>query len=469
MTTIGKYELGRKLGQGSFGLVYVAQDTKLDREVAIKLVHPSLVANAEVVRRFVVEARSAAKIVHPGIVTVYECGQVDDVAYIAMELLHGESLSDRLARAGQLAAETAAEIGRQLASALEAAHRAGVIHRDLKPDNIFLVTDPAMPEGERVKVLDFGIAKLAGLPASAVQTQSLMVFGTPRYMSPEQCRSAAQTDHRSDIYTLGCILFELVVGAPPFDGAVGDVMAKHIMIAPPTPRSAIGEIPAYLDELIGKMLAKDPAHRPQSMAAVQAALEAGATKPRGIAPTVGVTGSVVRAPVPTTLGVASGETRSAKPRRSRWALAIGALIGVVFGVGVLVMRRDAIEPLASPPPPSVVAAVSEPPPVVVPPVVVVQPPPTPVAKPAKKRPRVRPAVVATAPAPAPPPPCDAAELERTGQAAYVAGKYAAALVAFESANQCKPSGTLATKAVMAACGSGNAARARQLWRVLSPA
>ena len=157
---VGKYELGKKLGEGGFGLVMIARDTQLDREVALKFMHAEHTANPDILRRFLQEARSAAKITHPGIVTVFECGQVsgtktsdDGVAYIAMELLHGESLSDRLQREGRLEIDAAIEIVAQVASALDAAHRTGVVHRDLKPDNIFLMTDPAMPRGDRKSVV----------------------------------------------------------------------------------------------------------------------------------------------------------------------------------------------------------------------------------------------------------------------------------------------------------------------------
>ncbi len=214
-TQIGKYVLGRKLGSGGFGVVFRASDASLDREVALKFLHPEHTANPQILQRFLQEARSAAKIMHPGIVTVFECGQMTEAngaAYIAMELLVGESLTDRLARSGRLAPAAAMEVCRQVAAALEAAHRIGIVHRDLKPDNIFIVHDSAMRGGERVKVLDFGIAKLGRAATSSVQTQSMMVFGTPRYMSPEQCKSAANVDHRSDIYTLGAILFELLTG-----------------------------------------------------------------------------------------------------------------------------------------------------------------------------------------------------------------------------------------------------------------
>jgi len=387
---IGKYELGKKLGQGGFGLVFVARDTGLDRDVALKFLHPEHTASAEILRRFLQEARSAAKIVHPGIVTVFECGQVsgtgtaDGVAFIAMELLHGESLSDRLARAGRLPADQAMEITRQVASALEAAHAAGIIHRDLKPDNIFLVRDPAMPGGERVKVLDFGIAKLAqGQNTSGVQTQSMMVFGTPRYMSPEQCRSAAHIDHRSDIYTLGCILYELVVGAPPFTGETGELIAKHQLVAPSTARSIIGDLPEQLDELIKAMLAKNPAERPQTMAEVQRTLEARGAMAAGVAPTLMPDDSLprftppagygARRPVsepkpaavsPTTLGGASGQYEGGKPK-SKLPVVLGG-IAVVGAIGVAIFfatrKHDDGAKAVAPPPPITAPQGSAPPP-----------------------------------------------------------------------------------------------------------
>ena len=397
---IGKYELGKKLGQGGFGLVMVARDTNLDREVALKFLHAEYTANPDILRRFLQEARSAAKIVHPGIVLVFECGQVqgtgtssDGVAYIAMELLHGESLSDRLQRSGRLDPEPAMEIARQVASALEAAHRAGIVHRDLKPDNIFLVPDPAMPTGERVKVLDFGIAKLAptaGAASSGVQTQSTMVFGTPRYMSPEQCKSAAHVDHRSDIYTLGCILYELVTGQPPFSGGTGELIARHQLVDPPPARTLVGDLPEALDALLQQMLAKAPGDRPQTMLAVQHALEAGGAVASGVAPTLlpGAAGSLQRHTVPsgpkarakaTPLAVANPTTLSsatggldASPNRKRKApLIAGAVVAVLVGAGIAVATRGGSSARGEPEKPTPAAAL---------PVPSSQPPPTPVEK-----------------------------------------------------------------------------------------
>jgi len=269
---IGKYQLSTRLARGAFGVVYTARDPGLDRNVAIKVLRLSHRTNQEIVQRFLQEARATARIAHPGIVTIHDFGMVEtrrgSTAFIAMELLSGESLSHRLAREGRLAPAAACEIVRQVASALAAAHHVDVLHRDLKPDNIFLVPDPAMPSGERVKVLDFGLAKLG----ATGRTQAELVFGTPRYMSPEQSRSTTQIDHRSDIYSLGCILFELVTGCTPFDGDPQLLIERHQHATPRRAAALAPELPPVLDELIADMLAKQPADRPQSMGAVQRVL-----------------------------------------------------------------------------------------------------------------------------------------------------------------------------------------------------
>ena len=276
---VGKYEVGRKLGQGGFGLLYVARDHELGREIAIKFLRPEHVFKPTVVQRFLQEARAAARINHPGIVTVFESGIVggtntraDGTVFISMELLAGDTLAQRITSQKRLPTTTALNYTRQLASALGAAHQAGIVHRDLKPANVFIVPDAAVVGGERLKVLDFGIAKLADDFGSGVQTHSMLMLGTPMYMSPEQCKSSAKVDARSDIYALGCILFEMLCGKPPFDGDSGELIAKHQLVPPPTPRSLVGEVPVPLDRLITSMLAKSPNDRPQTMGMVEDAL-----------------------------------------------------------------------------------------------------------------------------------------------------------------------------------------------------
>ena len=269
---VGRYTLERLLGQGTFGKVYEARDSKLGRKLALKILNPEQGQYPEIRQRFVQEAQVTACISHPGIVCVFDAGELDDrgTAYIAMELLAGESLHARLVRRGPMGSDKVREIGRQAASALEAAHHAGIIHRDLKPENIFLVPDPAAIDGERIKVLDFGLAKPT-LTAS-VKTQAMTVFGTPAYMSPEQCESTRDIDHRSDIYALGCVLFQLITGKMVFEGTLRELVLQHRTATPPSIRTLVPDADPDLDALIMAMLAKDPARRPQTMGDVARAL-----------------------------------------------------------------------------------------------------------------------------------------------------------------------------------------------------
>lgn len=280
-TRAGKYELVRQLGAGGFGLVFQARDLTLGRDCALKFLMPQHTGNADHVQRFLQEARAAAQIHHPGIVTVFECGQfppmggsVDGMIYIAMELLHGESLASRLLR-GALPVAAAVALTRQIASAVGAAHQIGIVHRDLKPENIYLVPDPEVVGGERVKILDFGIAKLGeSNAATAVHTGAYMILGSPRYMSPEQFRSTSQVDARADIYSLGVMLFEMLCGERPFvDPDLGGLIAKHQVEPPPRLGTKVAGLPSGLDELVERMLAKSPEERPQSMVVVQRVLE----------------------------------------------------------------------------------------------------------------------------------------------------------------------------------------------------
>lgn len=321
---VGKYELKDKLGQGTFGLVFIAHDHDLDRDVAVKILNPSHATNGDILHRFLQEARASARIAHPGIVTVLDCGKVPthvgETAYIVLELLGGESLTARLSRSGRLSPPTAIEITRQIASALDAAHRADVLHRDLKSDNVYLVPDPAVPSGERVKVLDFGLAKLG----QSKHTTTNTVFGTPRYMSPEQCRSAALIDHRSDIYSLGCIMFELLTGRTPFEGDLRQLLEAHQRTPAPRATSFAPDVPQALDDLIAQMVAKDPNQRPQTMAAVQAALYShGAIAPGAAATMLPTSAAAIAmmAPAPTPpSGPAHAMAQPATPQHPAMAM-----------------------------------------------------------------------------------------------------------------------------------------------------
>ncbi|HEU4732292.1 MAG TPA: serine/threonine-protein kinase, partial [Kofleriaceae bacterium] len=257
-TQIGAYRVLQQIGQGGMGSVWLAEHTILGRRAAIKLLHPMFMARPDIVMRFFNEARAATTIADPGIVQIFDFGtHSDGCAYIAMEMLEGEPLDKRLKRLGRMAIPDALRILRQIASTLGVAHQRGIVHRDLKPENIFLVRDPEVIGGERAKVLDFGIAKLTGEQGAHTNTSTVM--GTPAYMSPEQCRGAGRVDQRSDVYSLGCVLFALVTGGPPFEAeGTGEIIAMHLRERPPAPSGRVRGIPRELDLLVVRCLAKDP-------------------------------------------------------------------------------------------------------------------------------------------------------------------------------------------------------------------
>jgi serine/threonine-protein kinase len=261
---VGGYRVTSKIGEGGMGVVYRAEHTIMGRQAVVKVLRAQLSSNREMVQRFFNEARAAAAISHPGIVSVFDLGQRDDgCAYIVMDFLQGESLGTRLRRRGRLETQEALSITRQILSALAAAHSRGIVHRDLKPDNIFLVPDAELPGGERIKLLDFGIAKLQDDAGPGVlTTRAGALMGTPAYMSPEQCRGAGGTDQRADLYAVGVMLFELLTGRPPFVApAAGDLMAAHMRDAPPRLRDRVSGLPEGLEEIVATLLAKAPEDR----------------------------------------------------------------------------------------------------------------------------------------------------------------------------------------------------------------
>ncbi len=266
-SSIGQYRVLKKLGEGGMGAVYIAEHVLLGRKAAIKVLLPQLSAHQEIVNRFFNEARAATAISDPGIVQIFDFGyHTDGSAFIVMEFLEGETLDGRLRRLGRLHPSDALRLIRQVASSLAAAHGRGIIHRDLKPENIFLVVDKEVAGGERAKILDFGIAKLSGEHPGKVRTHTQAIMGTPLYMSPEQCRGAGQVDARSDIYALGCVLFHLLTGTPPFDGeGAGDIIAAHLREPAPAPSSRVPGIAPEVDAVVLRCMAKLPDQRFASM------------------------------------------------------------------------------------------------------------------------------------------------------------------------------------------------------------
>ncbi|MFT3696256.1 MAG: serine/threonine-protein kinase [Kofleriaceae bacterium] len=257
---LGPYVIVDTLGEGGMGVVYRAKHTLLNRPAAIKVLRPELGSHPQVLDRFLNEARATTAIRHPGIVEVYDYGHTaNGCAYIAMELLVGETLGERLKARGKFSLADALMIARRIAAPLAVAHEAGIVHRDLKPDNVFLIRDPDGGAHDQVKLLDFGIAKLE----SAVNKTTIgVVLGTPAYMAPEQCMALPDADHRVDLYALGCIMHELVTGAPPFGstGGMTEVMSAHVH----APVPAISGIDHQIARLITRLLAKSPADRPRS-------------------------------------------------------------------------------------------------------------------------------------------------------------------------------------------------------------
>ena len=267
---LNNYEVVSLLGEGGMGTVYLARHTFMGRRAAIKFLRPELLQDQSIVGRFLDEARATNAIQHPNIIDIIDVGLLSDgkTPYLMMEFLDGESLSSRLERSRPLPLHEAVEIACQTASALAAAHTRHIVHRDLKPDNLYLLPDESRVTKVRVKVLDFGIAKLRGdARGGAVKTQTGAIMGTPLYMSPEQCRGiSADIDHRTDIYALGTILYEMLCGQAPFPGeGLGDILMRHMSEAPVSLRRRVPEIPESLDHAVLRALAKKREERFDSM------------------------------------------------------------------------------------------------------------------------------------------------------------------------------------------------------------
>ncbi len=249
----GRYELIRKLARGGMAEVHLARDLLLDRPVALKVLYPELSRDQTFVERFRREAQAAANLSHHNIVSVYDWGEEDGTYFIVMEYVDGESLASLLQRGGALQADEAAEVGADIAGALAVAHRNDMVHRDVKPGNVMIDR-----EGQ-VKVTDFGIARAVNTTENLTQPGSVM--GTATYFSPEQAQGL-RIDPRSDVYSLGVVLYELVTGSPPFsaDSPVA-VAYKHVREEPVPPRRRIPDLPEDFERIILTAMAKDPADR----------------------------------------------------------------------------------------------------------------------------------------------------------------------------------------------------------------
>lgn len=391
-----RYRVEAVLGAGSMGTVYRARQLNVGREVAIKILRHDRNADETTLARFKREAELIAKLSSPHTVTAFDSGVTGDgEPYIVMELLRGESLGQRLSRVRRIEVTEAIDAGIQVLRSLSEAHAKGIVHRDLKPDNVYFAqVDGAAGAREIVKVLDFGIAKLVGRVDSTIdviETQAGAVFGTPRYMSPEQAQGLP-LDARSDLYTLGTILYQMISGRPLFDDREAVVvMARHIK-TPPTPLRDLGlpvPIPEELDELLSDALAKDPSLRPHTADAFAERLlrlyetmladSSGMRIARRSTPSANSSASFVSMPVvaneaPTVVTAAATAEPPPVPARGPQSAASRAAVAflVVVFVGLAALFATRARETATAPAPVGAA-------------VVVPAPPTPVAAPAPVR------------------------------------------------------------------------------------
>jgi Leucine-rich repeat (LRR) protein len=344
---LAHYRVLRLLGEGGMGLVFQAEDTLLRRLVALKVLRPDFAQKPAAVQRFFREAQAAAAFKHEHIVTIHQVGQAGQVPFMVAELLPGEALEQRLQRKGSITPAEILRLGREIAAGLAAVHGRGLVHRDIKPGNIWLEAPT-----DRVKILDFGLARTAADETHL--TQSGYILGTPSYMAPEQARGA-DLDARADLFSLGCVLYRLCTGRVPFMGK--DIMSTLSALAtetPPRVRDLAPSLPPALSDLTMKLLAKDPAQRPASAEAVIQAIQAierdppapGRIEP-GTPAGRAMESTLPVLPAPLPKPSATGQT-SAAPVRGRWTVAAMLLIGagvVAVGLALYGTFKDRIHAL----------------------------------------------------------------------------------------------------------------------------
>ncbi len=383
---LGRYRVLSPIGHGGMGAVYLGEHELLRHRVAIKLLHERHIHNPAMERRFYNEARAIAALEHPGIVKLFDIGRAGDGrAYVVMELLRGETLRTRISTRGMPRA-SALSFALQIASALAAAHQKGIVHRDLKPENVFIVRDPDVGSGERVKILDFGIAKrtrISGTPSPEI-TRTGVLVGTPSYMAPEQCRGDDEIDARADIYAFGILLYEMLSGVLPFCSTdTEEIIAKQLYCAPRPLAELAPGIPPSVIAVVDRCLAKAPADRYPSMAEVSAALRSLApTEEREIATAPGLPeadddsdfsdletlpGRSVRDDQTTGVVITSLPTRLHQQPRRRRSLVVGAGAVVAAAALILVVRglvggrgQSDHAPLAQPVPSAVINVAAAP-------------------------------------------------------------------------------------------------------------
>ena len=311
---VERYRLDRSLGNGGMGEVFEATDLTLHRSVAVKLMSPSLVQDEPARARFLREARALAQVNSPNVVAVYDAGEDAERPYLVMEFVEGTTLERELVGSGRVEPARAVAVATDIASGLAAAHERGIVHRDVKPSNVFLTPSDA------AKIGDFGIARLERPDATLTLTGQ--TFGSPPYMAPEQA-TGGKVDARADLYSLGCVLFQMLVGRRPFSGDDAVSLAyQHVHSTPPRVDSLVPTVPVELGALVAGLMAKDPDDRPASAEEVQRAL-----------------GSVPTEPIATTTTSTAVLPRRAQELRQRrkpwWPMAAG-IVGVVALLALLI-------------------------------------------------------------------------------------------------------------------------------------
>jgi len=322
-----KYEVRRVVGSGGFAEVYEVWDKDLERRLAVKVLRPDVAWTSGMIERFQRETRAAARLEHPNILPIHFVGEGEGLVYYAMPFVDGMSLGELLKRSGALPPDRALAIIIPILDALDHAHKAGLIHRDIKPDNIMLDTARGRP-----LLVDFGIARRLDSDAAASLTQTGLVIGTPHYMSPEQALGDPNLGPQSDLYSLGCVLFQMVTGVPPFDGESSQqVVGKHIADPPPAASDVNPKVPRELSDVILRCLEKQPRDRFQSAREVIAAL-----------------GSDRRPSEVTELlvsGATTKQRRTVKPsvrRRLGWVILAIALPVVILAAGAWFFRQPTL-------------------------------------------------------------------------------------------------------------------------------
>jgi hypothetical protein len=340
-----RYQLDRSLGNGGMGEVFEATDLTLHRSVAVKLLSPSLVQDEPARARFLREARALAQVNSPHVVAVYDAGEDDERPYLVMELVEGTTLERELERAGRLEPPRAVAIAKDIASGLASAHEQGIVHRDVKPSNVFL------SPSDSAKIGDFGIVRLERPDATLTLTGQ--TFGSPPYVAPEQA-TGGRVDARADLYSLGCVLFQMLVGRRPFSGddAVS-LVYQHVHTTPPRVDSLHPEVPVALGDLVSGLMAKDPDHRPDSAEEVQRALESVPTDPVATAATA----------VPVTATAVLPRRAQAERRRKPWWPLVAGIVGVIvllaLTAAAILARGDPTAAPSSPPRPASTAPPSQ--------------------------------------------------------------------------------------------------------------